>query len=1145
MRRSSSVIWMAAAVALAPDLARAQVSGTWVAPGDGNWVGGSNWSSAPDFPNAGGTATFNRGPVSVMLPTSMLTLSSIRFDTAAQISLTQGQSPPSHINWVGPALIDVARSKRSAPGATYYTGHSIDAFMSTTSLGTVPNLHYAGPGAVTLRSSSNHYYSQTLLDGGVTLGIINSAAFGSSSGSIIFDGGTLRAQSSTGSITTSAVDVNFPPDIRAGGGTLAGLTAPLRILRPITGAGALTATGPAGVQLNEQNPFTGALRVVGGGTTELLLQNSGSLPAASSYDVSGKLTVSYISFGIANRVSDGTIALNGGSITLTNYNGTEHIGTVSLVGGQNVFSTEGATSGTFVINSSALVRNDRATLLIRGLGLGNSGTFGRICSINFDSPAGIPLIGGGGAAGTPDVSIVPFVACDSNEFFQPSLVTYDANGLRPLRDNTEYVNTLPAAPVSTANVRLNGSILNVTSPKTVNSLLCLNGGGLSTGSTAPLTVPSGVVYGGSIGCPIEFGSAEGIVRGSDISGTVAGTNGVTFNGNVILRNNASTYTGTTTINSGTVTLFGPVNMTGGAPSHLGADSSPIVLMGRGTGAMLTGNGTISRAIQVRADPNLLKGFEPAIRGFLTLSGDIEIHDGPLRLDPLVSVTGTISGNGRLVIGAGAGSLTGAVTLSGDNSFTGGVELGSNSSSGSGSVIIGSDTALGTGTVFVGSGPGTSFNPMTADNSSMSVVSTGNSLLSARTLANPIVMTGALSILGARQLTLTGPIDLNGEARAFLGGSPSPTERTTLAGPVTGGAMRILSSRFTLAGENDVWYTTIERGSTRVAADHALGVAPLYTQVGRPTGPIFGGCTIEFDGGVTIPPNPLVMYANTTGITLRSLSGHNVWQGAVQTVGAFSVGLEVPADSLTVAGGIGGPAPLAMSGVGTIVTRHVRGSAELSIFGGTLRIAPNGTDAATSVVGSLSIPGSPAPAATLDLTNNKLVIDYATDSPLLAVRDLIGSGYANGSWSGTGISSSTAAANPGYALGYAESSALFTNFPATFGGQSVDDTAVLLGYTLYGDANLDGQVNLQDFNRLASNFGASGSGVWSQGDFNYDGNVNLQDFNRLASNFGLSASGPGVTPQDWSALAAAVPEPAAALPGALMLWGLRRRQRRTR
>ncbi len=75
----------------------------------------------------------------------------------------------------------------------------------------------------------------------------------------------------------------------------------------------------------------------------------------------------------------------------------------------------------------------------------------------------------------------------------------------------------------------------------------------------------------------------------------------------------------------------------------------------------------------------------------------------------------------------------------------------------------------------------------------------------------------------------------------------------------------------------------------------------------------------------------------------------------------------------------------------------------------------------------------------------------------------------------------------------------------------------------GDANKDGLVNLQDFNVLAGNFGSTGAS-WTQADFNGDHLVNLQDFNILAGNFGLSGSPLGTTAGDWSALAAAVPEP---------------------
>jgi hypothetical protein len=99
--------------------------------------------------------------------------------------------------------------------------------------------------------------------------------------------------------------------------------------------------------------------------------------------------------------------------------------------------------------------------------------------------------------------------------------------------------------------------------------------------------------------------------------------------------------------------------------------------------------------------------------------------------------------------------------------------------------------------------------------------------------------------------------------------------------------------------------------------------------------------------------------------------------------------------------------------------------------------------------------------------------------------------------------------------------------------------------LPGDANFDGNVNLSDFNTLAANFGQSGR-TWQQGDFNFDGNVNLSDFNLLAANFGQSeagAPGAGLSPDDWAALASAVPEPGSAcLVGALLAPMLVRRRR---
>jgi hypothetical protein len=95
----------------------------------------------------------------------------------------------------------------------------------------------------------------------------------------------------------------------------------------------------------------------------------------------------------------------------------------------------------------------------------------------------------------------------------------------------------------------------------------------------------------------------------------------------------------------------------------------------------------------------------------------------------------------------------------------------------------------------------------------------------------------------------------------------------------------------------------------------------------------------------------------------------------------------------------------------------------------------------------------------------------------------------------------------------------------------------------GDANVDGTVNSDDFNILATNFGIGGQD-WFSADFTGDGTVNSDDFNILATNFGLTAGADGVVDAgDWASLAAAVPEPACIGLFALAAGALAGRRRR--
>lgn len=220
----------------------------------------------------------------------------------------------------------------------------------------------------------------------------------------------------------------------------------------------------------------------------------------------------------------------------------------------------------------------------------------------------------------------------------------------------------------------------------------------------------------------------------------------------------------------------------------------------------------------------------------------------------------------------------------------------------------------------------------------------------------------------------------------------------------------------------------------------------------------------------------------------------------------------------------------------LTTGAITGGAQISIGpdeNATLRIAAG---SATSAITSLAI----SSGSTLDITNNKLTIAYGepANDPISSIAAWIVSGYAHGSWTGLGITSTTAQTNAGsYGIGYADSAD-----PGNPAGLAADTVEIM--YTLLGDANLDGKVNGIDFNLMATNLNKTVTDGWDEGDFNYDGKVNGNDFVLLAENFNQFASQSGVSAADLAALedfstvnglATSLPEPA--LAGIMLLAGL--------
>jgi autotransporter-associated beta strand protein len=165
---------------------------------------------------------------------------------------------------------------------------------------------------------------------------------------------------------------------------------------------------------------------------------------------------------------------------------------------------------------------------------------------------------------------------------------------------------------------------------------------------------------------------------------------------------------------------------------------------------------------------------------------------------------------------------------------------------------------------------------------------------------------------------------------------------------------------------------------------------------------------------------------------------------------------------------------------------------VSISNGTVQL---GASTGLANVSSLSISGS----GTFDVNNNHVMINYGAGAdPASSILALLATGYNNGAWNGAGgITSSAIASNPGYALGFADSSD-----PSNPAGLAAGTAEI--AFTLIGDADLNGVVNGIDFGILAANFNQTVTS-WDQGDFDYNGIVNGLDFTNLAANFNKAAS----------------------------------------
>jgi hypothetical protein len=680
----------------------------------------------------------------------------------------------------------------------------------------------------------------------------------------------------------------------------------------------------------------------------------------------------------------------------------------------------------------------------------------------------------------------------------------------------------------------------------------LNVATYSTSATGTYTMSGGTLTVGTSGQP----DALAVGAGTGGFGTFV-QNGGFITCNNLLQLGRQNSTGVYQLNAGSILVNGPFFVGGG-------------------NSQADGIGTFTQAASTTIDlkDNMnVGGTGVDSRGQLTTSGTITFTKtsggqimavGNVGAGTLTMLSGSSISNPNGLVEIGRNAGTGNFIMSNNTTLSAGsLSLAANTpATGAATLSVPTGANVSTGTLTVGATASSTTDKqllITGGSVSLSTINFGTTANTTKRLIQ--LSSGTLGVGTSAMIGQNGTITVAGGSFNLNNGTFTAPASSTGGGALNlqAGTGSINAATFTNSGVGNISGGTGTITLFSVASTSTLNITGGSYFLGG--GTIGSGGTLRTTIPLTIP-NQIAFGTGTVQVDSDTLTfaGTSLFPASrtLTKTGAGTLVIAGPvsaAPSATANGFTTSAGTLRIdTDAGTTVTVNANGGT--TSFGSTQHLAALnvGTDAFAEaraggnkvlVTSALSISGGATPAGKLDLADNDMVVDYTTTSPLTTIQLQIASAYTGGSWTGNGITSSSAAAASGSAhktaLGYGESSVVLGPTGGTFSGQAVDGTAVLARYTYAGDANLDGIVDTLDFNSLAANFGGSDK-VWTQADFNYDAVVDTLDFNFLAGNFGQtqpSISGGGST------LGALVPEPASsllatpALVGALALRSRRR------
>jgi autotransporter-associated beta strand protein len=375
----------------------------------------------------------------------------------------------------------------------------------------------------------------------------------------------------------------------------------------------------------------------------------------------------------------------------------------------------------------------------------------------------------------------------------------------------------------------------------------------------------------------------------------------------------------------------------------------------------------------------------------------------------------------------------------------------------------------------------------------------------------------------KPITGTGSIDKSGVPYTAL------TAQSTYSGSTTiGGGILFVATTNALPTSTAVTVNTPGQLSLTPSTTAGQVVAGNYDQT---------VASLSGTGAVRLGTAKLTV--NTTAFTTFSgfidgVSGRLTKQGTGQLTltgtNTYSGLTSIEAGSISIGNGgttglITGPISI-REGAALVLFRSnnftlnglISGAGQLTVRGATATLAA-GQPTAHRISNLTVLSGA------LNLSNNDLIVDYTGPSPISSLIAYYNSAALFGNADFGGL--------PTY-LAISEAADLGLT---DFAGQGVDDTTVVLKYTYVGDANLDGQVDALDYERIDLGIGNTGVFGTAQGDLNYDGNVDALDYEQVDLNIGNGVGSPLATLEG----SRFIPEPAALAPLAILPLLARRRR----